>query len=123
MTDHDPAPVSAIRDAVVDRYSGHARTAMSGGTPIDCDPDAITSGSFGAAAYPDADSAPEAALRASLGCGNPVAVADLRPGETVLDLGSGGGLDVVLSARRVGLAGAAYVLDASTAALALARSN
>ena len=50
-------------------------------------------------------------MRASLGCGNPVAVADLRPGETVLDLGSGGGIDVLLSARRVGPAGTAYGLD------------
>src|SRR6266567_4492100 len=78
---------------------------------------------FGAAAYPDADGAPEAALRASLGCGNPVAVASLNPGETVLDLGSGGGLDVLLSARRVGPAGTAYGLDASPDMLALARAN
>ena len=63
------------------------------------------------------------ALRASLGCGNPLAVAGLQPGETVLDLGSGGGLDVLLSARRVGPAGTAYGLDASTDMLVLARAN
>jgi len=66
---------------------------------------------------------PEAALRASLGCGNPVAVAALEPGETVLDLGSGGGLDVLLSARRVGPAGRVYGLDASPEMIALARAN
>ena len=79
---------------------------MAGGTPVDCDPDAFTAGCFGAAAYPrDTSGIPDAALRASLGCGNPIAVADLRPGEIVLDLGSGGGLDVLLSARRVGPGG------------------
>ena len=62
-------------------------------------------------------------MRASLGCGNPVAVADLRPGETVLDLGSGGGIDVLLSARRVGPAGKAYGLDMTEEMLDLARAN
>ena len=66
---------------------------------------------------------PTAAVRASLGCGNPVAVADLRPGETVLDLGSGGGIDVLLSARRVGPAGKAYGLDMTEEMLDLARAN
>ena len=113
-----------IPDAVIDRYSSLARTAMAGGTPVDCDPDAFTAGYFGAAAYPGGTAGvPEAALRASLGCGNPLAVADLRPGETVLDLGSGGGLDVLLSARRVVPGGLAYGLDASTDMLALARAN
>ncbi len=110
-------------DAIIDRYSGLARTALAGGTPIDCAPDAFSDGCFGAAAYPGAAGVPEAALRASLGCGNPVAVADLRPGETVLDLGSGGGLDVLLSARRVAPGGSAYGLDASTDMLTLARAN
>jgi ubiquinone/menaquinone biosynthesis C-methylase UbiE len=64
-----------------------------------------------------------AALRASLGCGNPVAVADLHPGQTVLDLGSGGCLDVLLSARRVAPGGTAYGLDASPDMLTLARAN
>jgi SAM-dependent methyltransferase len=115
-----PAPG---RDAVISRYSGLARTALAGGTITDCDPGAFADGSFGAAAYTGATDAPEEALRASLGCGNPLAVADLRPGEIVLDLGSGGGLDVLLSARRVAPGGTAYGLDASSDMLALARAN
>ncbi|XRQ09808.1 methyltransferase domain-containing protein, partial [Actinomadura welshii] len=111
------------RDITIQRYSGLARLAMAGGTPLDCEDGADQDGCFGAAAYAAADDAPDAALRASLGCGNPLAVADLRPGETVLDLGSGGGLDVLLSARRVGPAGTAYGLDASPDMLALARAN
>jgi ubiquinone/menaquinone biosynthesis C-methylase UbiE len=66
---------------------------------------------------------PEEAVRASLGCGNPTALADLKPGETVLDLGSGGGIDVLLSARRVGPTGKAYGLDMTDEMLALAREN
>ena len=66
---------------------------------------------------------PEAAARASLGCGNPIAVADLHEGETVLDLGSGGGIDVILSAKRVGPTGRAYGLDMTDEMLALARRN
>ncbi len=66
---------------------------------------------------------PEDALKASLGCGNPTALATLNPGETVLDLGSGGGIDVLLSARRVGPAGKAYGLDMTDAMLELARKN
>ena len=119
---HDNA--ANTRDAVVDRYSGLARVALAGGTPVDGDPDSFTAGCFGAAAYPaDTADVPEAALRASLGCGNPLAVADLQPGEIVLDLGSGGGLDVLLSARRVAPGGIAYGLDASTDMLALSRTN
>ena len=122
MTGNQTPGTGSTRDAVVDRYSGLARTALAGGAIADGDPDSFADGCFGAAAYPDAD-APEAALRASLGCGNPVAVASLNPGETVLDLGSGGGLDVLLSARRAGPAGTAYGLDASPDMLALARAN
>jgi ubiquinone/menaquinone biosynthesis C-methylase UbiE len=66
---------------------------------------------------------PDAAVLASLGCGNPTAVADLHEGETVLDLGSGGGIDVILSARRVGPTGTAYGLDMTDEMLALARQN
>src|ERR1700692_947190 len=66
---------------------------------------------------------PNTAIKASLGCGNPTAFAELKPGETVLDLGSGGGIDVLLSARRVGLTGKAYGLDMTDEMLALARSN
>ncbi|MCO5297814.1 MAG: arsenite methyltransferase [Fimbriimonadaceae bacterium] len=71
----------------------------------------------------EASQIPEAALLASLGCGNPTALAELREGETVLDLGSGGGIDVLLSARRVGPAGFAYGLDMTDAMLELARKN
>jgi len=100
-----PADRDQLRAAVAARYAGLARAAQAGRMITDGDPDA----SAGCAAvYPDADDLPEAAVRASLGCGNPVAVADLQPGETVLDLGSGGGIDVLLSARRVGPAGKAY---------------
>jgi arsenite methyltransferase len=81
--------------------------------------------SFGAALYTEAEQGelPAAAVLASLGCGNPVAVADLHPGERVLDLGSGGGIDVLLSARRVGETGYAYGVDMTDEMLALARAN
>jgi SAM-dependent methyltransferase len=109
-----------IRAAVAARYAGLARAAQAGQPVTDGDPD----GPAGCAAvYPDAGDLPEGAVRASLGCGNPVAVADLRPGETVLDLGSGGGIDVLLSARRVGPAGKAYGLDMTEEMLDLARAN
>ena len=80
-------------------------------------------GPFGAGNYDDLAGLPDAAVQVSLGCGNPVAVADLHPGETVLDLGSGGGIDVLLSARRVGPTGFAYGLDATVEMLELARRN
>ncbi len=72
---------------------------------------------------PEVQGIPEEALRASLGCGNPTALAELRPGEIVLDLGSGGGIDVLLSAKRVGPTGKAYGLDMTDEMLALAREN
>jgi SAM-dependent methyltransferase len=80
---------------------------------------------FGPALYDEGERGelPEAALLASLGCGNPTAVAELREGEVVLDLGSGGGIDVLLSARRVGPTGRAYGLDMTEEMLALARRN
>jgi SAM-dependent methyltransferase len=109
-----------IRAAVAARYAGLARAAQAGQVITDGDPDAP---GCSASAYPDAADLPEAAVRASLGCGNPVAVADLEPGETVLDLGSGGGIDVLLSARRVGPAGKAYGLDMTPEMLDLARTN
>jgi SAM-dependent methyltransferase len=114
---------AARRDAVIARYSGLARAALAGEAIADCDPGAFDDGGFGAAAYVGLEEAPEAMLRASLGCGNPLAVAGLCPGQTVLDLGSGGGLDVLLSARRVAPGGTAYGLDASPDMLALARAN
>jgi arsenite methyltransferase len=110
-------------DRIISKYSELARAALSGEAISDGDPGAFDDGGFGAAAYADHSQAPEAAFRASLGCGNPLMVAEIRPGETVLDLGSGGGLDVLLSARRVGPDGIAYGLDASTDMLALARAN
>lgn len=84
----------------------------------------VTEG-FGAALYPADDLAtlPAEAVAVSLGCGNPTALAELAPGETVLDLGSGGGIDVLLSARRVGPTGKAYGLDMTDEMLALAREN
>ena len=90
-------------------------TAVSGSS---CDP--ITSNLYDAS---QAEQIPEEALQASLGCGNPTALAKLHPGETVLDLGSGGGIDVLLSARRVGPTGKAYGLDMTDEMLALANKN
>ncbi|MGP8001543.1 MAG: methyltransferase domain-containing protein [Streptosporangiaceae bacterium] len=111
------------RAAVVARYSGLARAARPGQQITDCGPDAFAAGSFGAAGYGDTSELPDGAVRASLGCGNPVAVAQLHPGETVLDLGSGGGIDVLLSARRVAPGGKAYGLDGSPDMIALAQDN
>jgi arsenite methyltransferase len=116
-----PADGDQIRAAVAARYAGLARAAQAGQAITDGDPDAPAGCSAGA--YPDTGDLPVGAVQASLGCGNPVAVADLRPGETVLDLGSGGGIDVLLSARRVGPAGKAYGLDMTEEMLDLARAN
>ncbi|GGS51433.1 hypothetical protein GCM10010156_07580 [Planobispora rosea] len=110
-------------EEIVERYSGLARAALAGEAVVDCGADAFARGCFGAAGYDDAAGLPEGALRAGLGCGDPVAAAELRAGETVLDLGSGGGLDVLLSARRVGPTGRVYGLDASAEMLELARRN
>jgi L-amino acid N-acyltransferase YncA/2-polyprenyl-3-methyl-5-hydroxy-6-metoxy-1,4-benzoquinol methylase len=112
-----PEDSEQARSSVVARYGELARAAAAGDQVTDGE------GCFGAAAYGDTAGLPEAALRASLGCGNPVAVAALVPGETVLDLGSGGGIDVLLSARRVGPAGRVYGLDASPDMIILARAN
>src|SRR5262249_38972660 len=105
-------PVPAAGAAVISHYSGLARAALAGDTITDCDPQSFADGGFGAAAYTGTGDAPEGALRASLGCGNPLAVAGLHPGQTVLDLGSGGGLDGLLSARRVAPGATAYGLAA-----------
>ena len=114
-----------IREIVRDRYAAAARSAAEqAASPV-----VLTSvdeaGVFGAALYGTAESqgAPEAAVGASLGCGVPTAVADLRPGETVLDLGSGAGADVLISARRVAPGGRAIGLDMTDEMLALARGN
>jgi L-amino acid N-acyltransferase YncA/2-polyprenyl-3-methyl-5-hydroxy-6-metoxy-1,4-benzoquinol methylase len=115
--------VEAVRAGVVNRYGELAKAAQAGKQVIDCEPQEFTDGCFGAAGYDDTTGLPDGALRASLGCGNPVAVADLQPGETVLDLGSGGGVDVLLSARRVGPTGKAYGLDATPEMIELAKAN
>jgi L-amino acid N-acyltransferase YncA/2-polyprenyl-3-methyl-5-hydroxy-6-metoxy-1,4-benzoquinol methylase len=122
---HDRSAQGAeeIRAEVVSRYSALARSARAGERVTDCDPEEFAAGGFGAAGYADTSGLPEGAVRASMGCGNPVAVAALRPGDTVLDLGSGGGIDVLLSARRVAPGGIAYGLDASADMVALAQDN
>ena len=107
---------------VISRYSGLARAAQAGQQVTD-GPGEPGAGCFGAAGYGDTSGLPEAAVRGSLGCGNPVTIAALHPGETVLDLGSGGGIDVLLSARRVAPGGTAYGLDGSADMIALARGN
>jgi SAM-dependent methyltransferase len=117
-----------IREIVKEKYGEAAKRVSSGqgsaccGTSpsssiAGCDP--ITSNLYG----DEAAVVPAAALQASLGCGNPTLLANLQPGETVLDLGSGGGIDVLLSARRVGPAGKAFGLDMTDEMLALAEEN
>jgi arsenite methyltransferase len=128
----------ALRDQVRARYAAAAIKVTSGqggcgcGQPADCGCDSDCCGAataeepgFGAELYAelDRDQLPDTALLASLGCGNPTAVAELRPGETVLDLGSGGGIDVLLSAKRVGPTGKAYGVDMTEEMLHLARRN
>ena len=103
----------------VRRYYAEAAVAAKNGGSGCCAP----SDSFGPGLYDDLTDVPDAAARVSLGCGNPVTVADLHPGETVLDLGSGGGIDVLLSARRVGPSGKAYGVDFTPEMLELARHN
>ena len=116
-----------IREIVKEKYGQAALRVVSGGssccgaapaTDGCCDP--ITSNLYDSL---QAGEVPPEALLASLGCGNPTALAELKSGETVLDLGSGGGIDVLLSARRVGPAGKAYGLDMTDEMLALAREN
>ena len=118
-----------IKEVIKEKYGEAAKRAASGvGSSCcgagpassigQCDP--ITSNLYGEA---ETATVPEAALRASLGCGNPTALAHLEPGEVVLDLGSGGGIDVLLSARRVGPTGKAYGLDMTDEMLALADQN
>ncbi len=118
--------MAEIKDIVQQKYGEAAIRARSGktscgcGTTGSCGPDPITSNLYDAA---QSAAIPAGALLASLGCGNPTALAELKPGEVVLDLGSGGGIDVLLSARRVGPAGKAYGLDMTDEMLALARDN
>jgi SAM-dependent methyltransferase len=107
-----------VKEVVKEKYGEAARRVATGGANGCCDP--ITSNLYDEA---QAAQIPDTALKASLGCGNPTALAKLNPGETVLDLGSGGGIDVLLSARRVGPSGKAYGLDMTDDMLALAREN
>jgi arsenite methyltransferase len=116
---------SSIKETVRETYAKAARQVRSAGATGCCsaaprDYDPITKNLY---SIEQADSIPAEALAASLGCGNPTALAELKPGEVVLDLGSGGGIDVLLSARRVGPAGKAYGLDMTDEMLALARDN
>jgi arsenite methyltransferase len=114
-----------VKEAVRDRYSQAARRVSEGRSC--CGGDAALAGSNPIIAnlydLSEQGALPEAAVLASLGCGNPTALAQLAPGETVLDLGSGGGIDVLLSARRVGPSGKAYGLDMTDEMLALANEN
>jgi len=111
---------STIHDEVRQRYAASARGVMANGQAACCGEEGV-----GADLYSALDKAdlPDAAVLASLGCGNPTAVADLRAGERVLDLGSGGGIDVLLSAKRVGPSGRAIGLDMTDEMLALAQRN
>jgi arsenite methyltransferase len=121
-----PDDLANVRERVRARYADAAATVLTGGTPT-CGESCSGEGQAGTGAgqYTGTEQAeaPGQAVTASLGCGNPVAVADLRDGETVLDLGSGGGLDVLLSARRVGPAGRAYGLDMTDEMLSVARAS
>ena len=123
-----PEDAGQLRDTVRDRYAKAAVAAGEGSATCCGDAARITEEQrelFGSGLYDagDRDVLPEAAQLASLGCGNPTAVAELHEGETVLDLGSGGGIDVLLSARRVGSTGKAYGLDMTDEMLELARQN
>jgi arsenite methyltransferase len=113
-----------ISDAVRDRYGRAARAAKTGAASC-CDTACCSTDPISSNLYEDAEirSLPAEAVAASLGCGNPTALIELREGQTVLDLGSGGGIDVLLSAKRVGPAGKAYGLDMTDEMLALAREN
>ena len=116
-----------LREQVRARYAEAARAASSEGSGCGSGSCCETGepGDFGEALYSTEQRGelPDAAVLASLGCGNPTAVAELHEGETVLDLGSGGGIDVILSAKRVGPTGVAYGLDMTDEMLALARKN
>jgi arsenite methyltransferase len=112
-----------LREEVRRRYAETALTILDTGRG--CCPSGTPDTGFGEALYDaeERDELPDTAVLASLGCGNPTAVAELREGETVLDLGSGGGIDVILSAKRVGPTGRAYGLDMTDEMLALAQKN
>ncbi len=117
--------VTDVKNQVQEKYGAAARQVRQSGDAACCSPaftccDPITTNLYNEA---EKSGLPANAVLASLGCGNPTALIELKPGETVLDLGSGGGIDVLLSARRVGPAGKAYGLDMTDDMLALAREN
>jgi arsenite methyltransferase len=120
-----PADADALREAVRSRYASAALNVLESASSC-CDvtccgtSDTVSENLY---AIDEVAELPSAAVLASLGCGNPTALAELKPGETVLDLGSGGGIDVLLSARRVGPSGFAYGLDMTDEMLTLAQRN
>jgi len=124
-----PAPADQMREVVRERYGRAVQAVIRGAKSSCCG--SLTAEGFGGTdpitrdLYAGHQTAglPEAALKASFGCGNPTALAELAPGEAVLDLGSGGGIDVLLAARRVGPAGKAYGLDMTDEMLELAEQN
>jgi ubiquinone/menaquinone biosynthesis C-methylase UbiE len=128
------AELTDIRETVRQKYAAAAKAASDtarsregsgccGGQSLSCSPADVT-GAFGSTLYAEvSEEVPEAAVNASLGCGVPTAVADLHEGETVLDLGSGAGADVLISVRRVGPSGKAIGLDMTDEMLELARAN
>ncbi|MGH2896130.1 MAG: arsenite methyltransferase [Solirubrobacteraceae bacterium] len=127
-----PTDQTELRDAIREKYAaaatmatGESRTAGACCSAADAGVTNEQRGCFGSSRYDsgERDELPESAVLASLGCGNPIAIAELHDGETVLDLGSGGGIDVLLSARRVGPSGLAYGLDMTDEMLDLARRN
>src|SRR5574338_695243 len=118
---------SELKSTVREKYGEAALRVLAGNKSSCCggsascgSPDPITSDLYGAA---ETAVLPESAVLASLGCGNPTALTELKEGEVVLDLGSGGGIDVLLSAKRVGPTGTAYGLDMTDEMLALAQKN
>jgi SAM-dependent methyltransferase len=140
MSTAEHTQADQLRDQIRDRYANAARQATAGAQANDCGcgqpagcgcatsccaPDSAEVPAFGPALYSSGEQGelPETALLASLGCGNPTAVAELHQGETVLDLGSGGGIDVLLSAKRVGTTGKIYGLDMTEEMLTLALRN
>jgi len=116
----------AVKDEVRQKYGEAARAvSQTGSVQACCDPGLRCCDPITTNLYTDGEKAliPEKAVLASLGCGNPTALIELKPGEVVLDLGSGGGIDVLLSAQRVGPIGKAFGLDMTDEMLALAREN
>ena len=109
-----------IHDMVREHYAQAAQQVLASGQAVCCDSPEIGPELYSAL---EREELPDAAVMASLGCGNPIAVADLHPGERVLDLGSGGGIDVLLSARRIGPTGRAFGLDMTDEMLTLAQRN